>query len=144
MNPKKVPLDQLDDELTERINALTLNLCYIDRVLTIPPDVADVFKETAAECDRRGLHRAFEISPHLHEDDTLPRVHKGGLVRYRRREHLEAPMRGRVSFGPASLYRDAPFDAQRDDEMRRPFRVTNLTLFSTMSASGGAPLQHLD
>ena len=58
----KVPIDDFDDkELCQRMYDLALNLYYDDQTLTLPADVAEVFKETSDECKRRNLYQAFVV-----------------------------------------------------------------------------------
>lgn len=125
----KVPIDDFDDkELCQRMYDLALNLYYDDQTLTLPADVAEVFKETSDECKRRNLYQAFVVPEYSQKGDHPPVVHATALIRYGERSHLEALKQGIVSFGPSTLYRDAPIQFQRDNETKRRFRLPNQVL----------------
>lgn len=125
----KVPIQHFSDaELSQRMYDLALNLYYDNQVLTLPADVAELFVETPNELKVRKLEQALVAPEFTRIGDCPPVVHAPAIIRYGKRPHLEALMRGMVSFGPSSLYRDAPIHSQRDDEMRRRFRLPNQTL----------------
>jgi hypothetical protein len=101
------------------MTGLALNLYYESSRLMLPADVADFFRETLDECNRRGLDHVQVVPSHIREDDRSPTVHRGDLIRYDKRARLERLIQGIISFGPAHIYKEALIDAQRDDEMSR-------------------------
>jgi hypothetical protein len=129
-----VPLaDFTDKELITRMGWLARNLYYDGEQGKTYTDVIEIFRETKDECERRGLTHAV-VSPNCaRKGDPRPVVAPGVVIRYAERRYLEELMTGIVSFGPATDYRDSPFEARKDDETKRRERGPNgvITIGST-------------
>jgi hypothetical protein len=153
----KVPIENFSDtDLCRRMYGLALNLYYDDQILKLPAAVAELFKEASDECKTRKLDHAFVVPEYTRIGDHAPVIHSSALIRYGKRSHLEDLMRGVVSFGPSTLYRDAPIYSQKDDEMKRRFRlpdqvltidgvhypVSDLILHNHIAKMDGTPIQY--
>jgi hypothetical protein len=119
MNAKVRIQDLNNQALVSRMNGLALSLYYDNAQLMLPADIADLFRETVDECNRRGLDQVQVVPTCIEQNDLPPKVYRRQLVRYDKRDRLERLMQGFISFGPACLYKDATIEAQRDDESQR-------------------------
>lgn len=153
----KVPIQDLSNEaIASRMTGLALNLYYDEARLMLPADVRDMFSETLDECNRRGMAQLQVVPPCIHQNDPLPKIYSGQLIRYDKRDRLERLMQGIISFGPSHIYKNAPIEAQQDDEMQRRFLypnqvvtigevqypASNIVLHSHIAEEDGTPIHY--
>ncbi|MFL6519184.1 MAG: hypothetical protein ACJ8NS_03110 [Chthoniobacterales bacterium] len=120
----RIPIGQLtDEELQCRCQAI-LRACHQrGNHLDVPAELIEPLEECYREANNRGMTDGIDLSRILRKDDPVPTVHPRAIIRYLREPYLSDFLRGVISFAPASVYKNDPDFARRDDEHARPYMV---------------------